>query len=279
MRYVHPVIPVVAPAATARRAVQIRNVILSAHPRGQVMPNPASTPLAKFPGHPDWSSPPDIDLSSPDMGLGASLAGDLDLYLSGSPQAPTPDQLPNSQLFQRVLHVAVSGEPEGSRSGAAAPAYRPERFTPLLLFVAAREAAAAPKALPPKAGGTPAHALLLAITRTLPPPGLFAFFSAIANQLRYVNAHTALWLRAILQIFLDAAGPEGGAPHAQQAIARVLLERRMVDKPRPWGVEAAANELLRGKGGMNLLAAPFVAEDESLFTFCERAKRFLGGEE
>jgi len=71
------------------------------------------------------------------------------------------------------------------------------------------------------------------------PEVRYQLISAMANQIRYPNAHTHYFSTAFLHLF--AAGSED----VQQTLARVLVERLMVARPHPWGLIVTILELIK----------------------------------
>jgi len=63
--------------------------------------------------------------------------------------------------------------------------------------------------------------------------------SAMANQVRYPNAHTHWFSTAMIHLFTV------GSEDVQQQIARVLIERLMVARPHPWGLIVTILELVK----------------------------------
>lgn len=53
--------------------------------------------------------------------------------------------------------------------------------------------------------------------------------NAIANQLRYPNAHTHFFSCVLLALFVDSKSEA-----VREQVTRVLLERLIVNRPHPW---------------------------------------------
>lgn len=64
--------------------------------------------------------------------------------------------------------------------------------------------------------------------------------NALANHLRYPNAHTHYFSCAVLTLFADA-----NDERIQEQITRVLLERLIVNRPHPWGLLITFIELIK----------------------------------
>ncbi|KAK6457739.1 CCR4-Not complex component, Not1-domain-containing protein [Scheffersomyces xylosifermentans] len=89
----------------------------------------------------------------------------------------------------------------------------------------------------------------------------FHLINAIANQLRYPNSHTHWFIGIILHFF--SSNSIWGSPAAkatiQELITRVLLERRIVSKPHPWGLTIVFTELVKN-GDYGFFDLPFVKD-------------------
>jgi len=82
------------------------------------------------------------------------------------------------------------------------------------------------------------------LARDFHPEARFHFISAIANQLRFPNAHTQFYSYTLLHLF----GPPNDDPQVleiQETITRVLLERLLVHRPHPWGLIITLLEVLK----------------------------------
>lgn len=89
----------------------------------------------------------------------------------------------------------------------------------------------------------------------------FHAVNAIANQLRYPNAHTHWFVGIILYFFLSHliwSSPEIRA-FTQEIITRVLLERRIAAKPHPWGLTIVFTELVKNSD-FGFFDLPFVKQ-------------------
>ncbi|KAJ1880227.1 hypothetical protein LPJ66_011539, partial [Kickxella alabastrina] len=81
--------------------------------------------------------------------------------------------------------------------------------------------------------------LLRAVLGDSDAEGSYLLVSAIANQLRFPSAHTYLCSRMILALFSKSD------ERVRECIARVLIERILVNRPFPWGLLVTLIELLR----------------------------------
>ncbi|KAJ2895113.1 CCR4-NOT core subunit cdc39, partial [Coemansia aciculifera] len=67
----------------------------------------------------------------------------------------------------------------------------------------------------------------------------YLMISAISNQLRFPSSHTYLCSRMTLALFSKSE------ERVRECIARVLIERILVNRPFPWGLLVTLIELLR----------------------------------
>ncbi|CAK7265324.1 CCR4-NOT core subunit cdc39 [Sporothrix epigloea] len=89
-------------------------------------------------------------------------------------------------------------------------------------------------------------ATLSMILRELSPEGRYYFICSMVNQLRYPNAHTIFFARALLEIFgHDMSDPE--ETEIREQICRVLFERIVNYWPQPWGLLAVITELVKNE--------------------------------
>lgn len=88
--------------------------------------------------------------------------------------------------------------------------------------------------------------LLSQLASHLPVESKYFLFSAMANQLRYPNAHTHFYSCVILSLFGSYGSDvlEEGYT-VQHVITRVLLERMICNRPHPWGLMITFTELLK----------------------------------
>ncbi|KAF2198562.1 Not1-domain-containing protein [Delitschia confertaspora ATCC 74209] len=91
---------------------------------------------------------------------------------------------------------------------------------------------------------SPSTKLLERLVKELRPEARFHLISAVANQLRWPNAHTQYFSYALLHLF---GPPEDDAQtlEVQETITRVLLERLLVHRPHPWGLIITLLEILK----------------------------------
>lgn len=90
------------------------------------------------------------------------------------------------------------------------------------------------------AAAAPAR-LLERLLRESSPPACYHIISAMANQVRYVNAHTHYFSTALQHMFSI------GSQDLQEQIMRVLCERLMVPRPHPWGLIVMMLEMVKNQ--------------------------------
>ena len=88
-------------------------------------------------------------------------------------------------------------------------------------------------------------AFFASLSMNLDPEGRFQLFSALANQLRFPNAHTHHACTVLLFLFSELQPQVDLHGHIQEQITRVLMERLILLKPHPWGVLITFIELIR----------------------------------
>ncbi|KAH9871666.1 hypothetical protein J1614_005921 [Plenodomus biglobosus] len=94
------------------------------------------------------------------------------------------------------------------------------------------------------------------LVKNFHPEARFHFISAIANQLRFPNAHTQFYSYMLLHLF-GPPNDDSQALEIQETITRVLLERLLVHRPHPWGLIITLLEILKN-GNYAFWELPFV---------------------
>ena len=201
--------------------VQLRNLVLSAFPKGMVLPDPF-TPNLKIDLLPETSQSPAV-LSNV-LGPLGTMRTDLDRYLAAPQQS---DFL--SKLGPRLYK-------EGSKTIDSA------RVNSLVLYVGMH-------AIQRLHNSQIAHGLahthemeVLQKLMDLDDHGRFVGLNAIANQLRYPSSHTHYFSCVMLYLFSEAKD-EG----VKEQVTRVLLERLIVHRPHPWGLLITFLELIKNQ--------------------------------
>lgn len=86
----------------------------------------------------------------------------------------------------------------------------------------------------------------------------FHVVQAIANQLRYPNAHTQ-WFNYVLKNFFNSEEWGENKTEIQEIIVRTLLERIVTNKPHCWGIIVTFTDLLKSTE-CSLMDLPFVKD-------------------
>jgi CCR4-NOT transcription complex subunit 1 len=81
--------------------------------------------------------------------------------------------------------------------------------------------------------------VFLRFAEELDEEGRFLLIAAMANHIRYPNAHTSFFALALLHLFLH------GQASIREQVARVLVERLFAARPHPWGLLVVFLELIR----------------------------------
>lgn len=89
----------------------------------------------------------------------------------------------------------------------------------------------------------------------------YHLINAIANQLRYPNSHTHWFIGIILHFFSNNNiwNTPANKLVVQEIITRVLLERRISNKPHPWGLTILFTELVKN-ADYGFFDLPFVQD-------------------
>ncbi|XWS47678.1 hypothetical protein CRYUN_Cryun13aG0004600 [Craigia yunnanensis] len=203
--------------------IQMRNIILTAHPDNMQLPDP-STPNLK------------IDLL-PDMHIAPHV-------FSETRRQASPFL---SELKEKLLL------PQNEVAAQAGTRYNVPLINSLVLYVGMQTIQQLPKknthvlAQQMTCNGPmelylmgPALALFQTLIIELDAEGRYLVLNAIANQLRYPSNHTHLHSYAMLYLFNEAK-----QEIIQEQITRVLVERLMGNEPHPWGLRITFLELIK----------------------------------
>ena len=183
--------------------VQMRHLILTAFPRGMVLPDPF-TPNLKIDLLTEISQNPPV-LSNV-IGPLSSIRGDLDGYL----KSRQPENFV-SELLPRLYK-------EGTEDIDSA------RINSLVLYVGMQAISRVNKS---QIAHTPEMEVLQKLM-DFNDRGRYISLNAIANQLRYPSSHTHYFSCVMLFLFIEAKD-EG----IKEQVTRVLLERLIVHRPHP----------------------------------------------
>lgn len=197
--------------------IQLRNLVLSAFPRGMVLPDPF-TPNLKIDLLPEISRNPVI--LSDVLGPLGDIRADLDDYLK-TRQPSTFMSLLLPRLYK-----------EGTNDVDA------PRVNSLVLYVGMQSISRGQNT---QIAHTPEMEILQKLME-LDDRGRYVSLNALSNQLRYPSSHTHYFSCVILFLFSEAKD-EG----IKEQITRVLLERLIVHRPHPWGLLITFIELIKNQ--------------------------------
>ena len=210
--------------------VQMRNLVLSAFPAKMKLPDPftgdmvvGTLPEVRY--HPRIS--PAMDKLLP-----SELANEIDMFIAGA----KPILTVKDSLKKRM--VAGTSNAPG--------AYNIPAVNAIVLYIGLKGLKAPGRGDQPQkpsqvaAFNTPAVQLYAALLKDLDPEGRFVVVNAMANQLRFPNAHTQYFSFAIMNLFENASDEK-----TREQITRVLLERLIANRPHPWGLLVTFIELIK----------------------------------
>ncbi|KAJ2156992.1 CCR4-NOT core subunit cdc39 [Coemansia sp. RSA 552] len=199
-------------AAVPPSCVQLRNLLLSAYPRAMRLPEPLA---------------PGLDIARlPAATKAPEIAGEPEL------PAGVRNMLDRTLAQTQALDEAVAQLlPQLHSSDPAAADHGPiHRVVQYVVAGAAGGDEAAQRA---------ALGLVSGLAGGADAEGRYVVVGAVADHLRYPSSHTLLASRVVLALFAD------GSEAVREAIARVLVERILVNRPFPWGLLVTLIELLR----------------------------------
>jgi len=195
--------------------VHLRNIILSAIPRGMTFPDPF-TPNLKIDLLPEIQQNPRI-LSNV-AGPLASIRADLDSYLN--------NRQPSNFVQDLLPKLYKDGKNEIDTP----------RVHSLVLYVGMQ-------AISRLQNSQIAHTPEIEVLQKLmefDEKGRYISLNAIANNLRYPSSHTHYF--SCVMLFLFSEAKDDGV---KEQVTRVLLERLIVNRPHPWGLLITFIELIK----------------------------------
>lgn len=109
--------------------------------------------------------------------------------------------------------------------------------------------------------------LILSLTRNTSSQTRYDFIEAMVNQLRFPSSHMYWFHHTVMEMMHPHHSHKNDqvALFVKEQIARVLLERLIVDRPHPWGVLTTAIQLLRSTEHQ-FFDLPFVKETSETWT-------------
>jgi CCR4-NOT transcription complex subunit 1 len=198
--------------------VQLRNIVLSATPKGMSPPDPF-TPNLKIDLLSEISQSPLI-LSNA-LGPIESIRSHLDAFLKDGQRRNFSGLLP-------LLYKEGTSEVD------------PPKVNSLVLFVGAHALARLQNAQI-SLSRTPEMEIIQKLME-LDDRGRYTCLNAIANQLRFPSSHTHYFSCVMLYLF-----SESKSVAVKEQVTRVLLERLIVNRPHPWGLLITFIELIKNQ--------------------------------
>jgi CCR4-NOT transcription complex subunit 1 len=224
--------------------VQLRNIVLSATPKGMSPPDPF-TPSLKIDLLPEISRSPSV--LSFVLGPIDIFRNHLDAFLKDGQRRSFLAGLPQL-LYKEGTIVDV------------------QKANSLVLYVGAH-ALARMQSSQISLSRTPEIELILELME-LDDHGRYVCLSAIANQLRFPSSHTHYFSCVMLYLF-----SESKSVVVKEQVTRVLLERLIVNRPHPWGLLITFIELIKNQR-YNFWSYPFTrcaTEIEKVFESVARS--------
>ena len=198
--------------------VQLRNIILSATPKGMTTPDPF-TPNLKIDLLTETAQSPTI-LSNV-IGPIEEMQSHLDVYLKDALRRSFSGLLP-------LLYQNGTTDIDASKCNS------------LVVYVAAH-ALARVQGPQISLSRTPDIELFQKLME-LDDRGRYVCLNAIANQLRYPSSHTHYFSCVMLYLFSESKNLA-----VKEQVTRVLLERLIVNRPHPWGLLITFLELIKNQ--------------------------------
>ena len=199
--------------------VQLRNVVLSATPKGMLPPDPF-TPNLKIDLLPEISQSPVI-LSNV-LGPIKDIRGSLDAYLKDGS---------NRNFLSGLLPLLYK---EGTTEVDA------PKVNSLVAYIGAHALARLQNGQI-SLSRTPEMEVIQKLME-LDDSGRYKSLNAIANQLRFPSSHTHYFSCVVLYLF-----SESNSVAVKEQVTRVLLERLIVNRPHPWGLLITFIELIKNQ--------------------------------
>ncbi|KAJ2702051.1 CCR4-NOT core subunit cdc39 [Coemansia sp. IMI 203386] len=207
--------------------VQLRNLLLSAYPRDMRLPEPL-TPNLKIDLLPDVARSPEIPFNYADVLKESGIDADLEQYLLSQKPAD----------FAKHASSMVLVRSDDDVEAGVGKRYNIAQINAFVLHAVVTITKISDNAACDSAQRV-ALELFRAMLASSDAEGSYLFVGAIANQLRFPSAHTCLCSRMVLALFSKSD------ERVRECIARVLIERILVNRPFPWGLLVTLIELLR----------------------------------
>lgn len=217
-----------------RGYIQLKNIILSSTPKDVIVPDPFSQGL-KVERLPEINDSPNINYQPVEDLIKIGLKKPVDNFL----------RIPTNTLMKTIYNGLKLNHPREVDNNDYVH-YNVKLVNALVLHVGISAVSErAPNILKINTKSSQVSLLVDLINH-----GSLEFkyhvINAIANQLRYPNSHTHWFVSLILHFFnFNVWLTSANKLVMQELITRVLLERRLVSKPHPWGLTIVFTEILR----------------------------------
>uniref|UniRef100_A0A0K0EDC4 CCR4-NOT transcription complex subunit 1 n=1 Tax=Strongyloides stercoralis TaxID=6248 RepID=A0A0K0EDC4_STRER len=209
---------------------QVRNIILSAYPKSQPLPDPFTTNLAHFESLPEMRADPKFHLQFSNY-LPSAFTKQLDDFL---------ESRTNVDFLSQLTTLCKTHPPNSNYESK----YNISFINALVLYVGIKAIENLNSKNLPIVTATMAHTsymdVLEYLAASLDPEGRYIFFSAMANNLRHPCSHTLYFSKAFLYLFKEI-----GQINIQEQLTRTLFERIICLRPHPWGLLVTFIELIR----------------------------------
>ncbi|CAK7909664.1 general negative regulator of transcription subunit 1 [[Candida] anglica] len=242
--------------AIPRGYIQLRNIVLSANPSNVPVVDPFTQGL-KVERIPEINDPPIVSYKPVDDLVKVGLKKPVDNFL----RIPAPALMKNIYSGVKLNHPKDVAD-----IGFNKDHYNVKLINALVLHVGI---SAVEDRMPTTSStvsrGFNTKSSHVALLADLMNHGTLEFkfhlVNAIANQLRYPNAHTHWFIGIMLHFFSNNTiwGTPQNKLAVQEIITRVLLERHVVNKPHPWGLTIVFTELVKN-GDYGFFDLPFVKD-------------------
>lgn len=229
-----------------KNCIQLRNMVLSATPKGMNPPDPF-TPNLKIDLLSEISQSP-IILSNV-LGPIDSFRGHLDAFLKEGQQRT--DFLEAFPLFLKKERANEIDAP---------------KVNSLVLYVGIHALARQSSQI--SLFHTPEMEVLQKLM-DFDDKGRYVCLNAIANQLRYPSSHTHYFSCVMLYLFSESKNVA-----VKEQVTRVLLERLILHRPHPWGLLVTFIELIKNQEKYGFWNYPFTrcaTEIEKVFESVARS--------
>jgi CCR4-NOT transcription complex subunit 1 len=91
------------------------------------------------------------------------------------------------------------------------------------------------------------YTIFFTLMKTFPPEGRHHVINAMANHLRYVNAHTMYFSNLLIKLFKEVE-----EDFVREQIIRVLVERNASKGPVPYGIQTTCDAIVNNKDNPSL---------------------------